>query len=45
MGFGAVMAALPAFAVVRDGFLFFLALVSIVVAANVMGGLRFLSSR
>jgi len=40
-GFGAVVAALPAFAVVRDGFLAVPGgpLVSIAVAANVMGGI------
>ena len=41
VGFGAVVAALPAFAVVRDGFLAVPGgpLVSIAVAANVMGGI------
>jgi hypothetical protein len=41
VGFGAVVAALPAFAVVRDGFLVVPggSLVSIAVAANVMGGI------
>ena len=41
VGFGAVVAALPAFAVVRDGFLAVPGgpLVSITVAANVMGGI------
>src|SRR4029077_9032668 len=41
VGFGAVVAALPAFAVVRDGFLGVPGgpLVSIAVAANVMGGI------
>jgi H+/gluconate symporter-like permease len=41
VGFGAVVAALPAFAVVRDGFLAIPGgpLVSIAVAANVMGGI------
>lgn len=41
VGFGAVVAALPAFAVVRDGFLSVPGgpLVSIAVAANVMGGI------
>ena len=41
VGFGAVVAALPAFAVVRDGFLVVPGgpLVSIAVAANVMGGI------
>jgi H+/gluconate symporter-like permease len=41
VGFGAVIAALPAFAVVRDGFLAVPGgpLVSIAVAANVMGGI------
>jgi H+/gluconate symporter-like permease len=41
VGFGAVVAALPAFAVVRDGFLAVPggALVSIAVAANVMGAI------
>lgn len=41
VGFGAVVAALPAFAVVRDGFLAVPGgpLVSLAVAANVMGGI------
>ena len=41
MGFGAVVAALPAFALVRDGFLAVPGgpLVSIAVAANVMGAI------
>jgi len=41
VGFGAVVAALPAFAVVRDGFLGVPGgpLVSIAIAANVMGGI------
>ncbi|MCG5233808.1 GntP family permease [Xanthobacter oligotrophicus] len=41
VGFGAVVAALPAFAVVRDGFLAVPGgpMVSIAVAANVMGGI------
>ena len=41
VGFGAVVAALPAFAVVRDGFLAVPGgpLVSVAVAANVMGGI------
>ena len=41
VGFGAVVAALPAFAVVRDGFLSVPGgpLVSIAIAANVMGGI------
>jgi H+/gluconate symporter-like permease len=41
VGFGAVVAALPAFAVIRDGFLAVPGgpLVSIAVAANVMGGI------